>query len=60
MRDTKDILDFDIYPHLDRAEAVKHLNPQGNLYFHKERLTAIERRTLCKFVLGRKREDVKT
>ena len=28
MRDTKDILDFDIYPNLDRAEAVKDLNPQ--------------------------------
>ena len=31
MRDTKDILDFDIYPNLDRAEAVKELNP---LHFH--------------------------
>ena len=28
MKDTKELLDFEIYPHLDRAEAVKDLNPQ--------------------------------
>ncbi len=28
MRDTRDLLDFDIYPNLDRAEAVKDFNPQ--------------------------------
>ena len=28
MKDTKDLLDFAIYPSLDRAEAVKDLNPQ--------------------------------
>jgi hypothetical protein len=29
MKDTKDLLDFEIYPHLDRAEVVKDLNPKG-------------------------------
>jgi len=28
MKDTKELLDFEIYPNLDRAEAVKDLNPQ--------------------------------
>ena len=28
MKNTKDLLDFEIYPSLDRAEAVKGLNPQ--------------------------------
>ena len=28
MRETKDLLDFEIYPNLDRAEAVRDLNPQ--------------------------------
>jgi hypothetical protein len=30
MKDTKDLLDFEIYPHLDRAEVVKDLNPRGH------------------------------
>jgi hypothetical protein len=29
MKDTKDLLNFEIYPHLDRAEVVKDLNPKG-------------------------------
>jgi hypothetical protein len=28
MKDTKELLDFDIYPNLDKAEAVRDLNPQ--------------------------------
>ena len=28
MRDIKDLLDFEIYPHLDRAEADKDLEPR--------------------------------
>ena len=28
MKDTKELLDFEIYPNLDRAETVKDLNPQ--------------------------------
>ena len=28
MKDTKELLDFDIYPSLDKAEAVRDLNPQ--------------------------------
>jgi hypothetical protein len=27
MRDTKDLLDFEIYPNLDRVKAVKEFNP---------------------------------
>jgi hypothetical protein len=28
VKDTKELLDFEIYPNLDRAETVKDLNPQ--------------------------------
>jgi len=28
MKDTEELLDFEIYPYLDRAETVKDLNPQ--------------------------------
>ncbi len=29
MKDTKDLLDFEIYPHLDRAESGKRPKPSG-------------------------------